>query len=87
MITIFLISQNLKLLFPLQKRTIDRLLLKKESKLNKSCAPSISASTSSAVVSVSNHTSCYTWKQTSEGGITFSVPIGTEFPLVPQFAK
>ncbi|XP_032785312.1 INO80 complex subunit B [Daphnia magna] len=70
-----------------KKRTIDRLLLKKESKLNKSCAPSISASTSSAVVSVSNHTSCYTWKQTYEGGITFSVPIGTEFPLVPQSAK
>nr|CAH0107248.1 unnamed protein product [Daphnia galeata] len=70
-----------------KKRTIDRLLLKKESKLNKSCAASISASTSSASVSVASHVSSYTWKQTHDGKITFSVPIGAAFPLAAQSAK
>ncbi|XP_046452342.1 INO80 complex subunit B-like [Daphnia pulex] len=70
-----------------KKRTIDRLLLKKESKLNKSCAASISASTSSASVSVPSHVSSYTWKQTQDGEITFSVPIGAAFPLAPQSVK
>ena len=87
-----------------QKRTIDRLLQKKESKPNKSSArdtrdtggASASAANTSAagsgggaggVPAASHVSSCFTWKQTSDGQISLSLPRGVEFPLSRQTSR
>jgi len=71
-----------------KKRTIDRLLLKRESKnsiKNKINSGSAKASTSNATNSSAPvRISCYSWKQTADGQCHFSIPIDVPSPYLTE---